>query len=140
MRCEKSFVTIKFIWHGYLVSSLSICAHKIPTETGLSAQWIMHARLCLIITLPHFISSQSLLSVVFTPRVQLPSKPVSFAFPACDCRQDSLQMHSTRPHNSNVSFYFPRAQFISTHILLILKLLLRSYYQYLPFFSPCFLA
>ena len=34
MVCEKSFITIKLIWHGYLVLSLSICAHKTPTETS----------------------------------------------------------------------------------------------------------
>ena len=35
MKCEESFITMKLIWHGYLVLSLAICVHKIPTETGL---------------------------------------------------------------------------------------------------------
>ena len=35
MECDESFITIKLIWHGYLVLSLSICAHETPTETGL---------------------------------------------------------------------------------------------------------
>ena len=36
MGCEESFITIKLIWHGYLVSSLGICVHETPTETGLT--------------------------------------------------------------------------------------------------------
>ena len=32
---EESFITMKLISHGYLVSSLGICAHKTPTKTGL---------------------------------------------------------------------------------------------------------
>ena len=36
MGCEESFITMKLKWHGYLVSSLGICAHETPTETGLS--------------------------------------------------------------------------------------------------------
>ena len=35
MGCEKSFITIKLIWHGYLVPSLDICVHETLTETGL---------------------------------------------------------------------------------------------------------
>jgi len=35
MGCEENFITIKLIWHSYLVSSLDNCAHKTPTETGL---------------------------------------------------------------------------------------------------------
>ena len=35
MGCEESFITIKLIWHGYLVPSLGICVHETPTETGL---------------------------------------------------------------------------------------------------------
>jgi len=35
MRCEESFITMKFIWHGYLVLSLNNCAHETSTETGL---------------------------------------------------------------------------------------------------------
>ena len=34
MGCEKSFITIKFIWHSYLILSLDNCAHETPTETG----------------------------------------------------------------------------------------------------------
>ena len=33
--CEESFITIKLVWHGYLVLSLDICVHETPTETGL---------------------------------------------------------------------------------------------------------
>ena len=63
----------------------------------LYPSFCMYARLCSIITLPRFISPQNLLDVVFTPRVQLPPEPLSFAFPARDCRQDSLKMHPTQP-------------------------------------------
>ena len=35
MRCDESFITMKLIWHGYLVSSIGICVHETPTETGL---------------------------------------------------------------------------------------------------------
>ena len=36
MECEESFITMKFIWHSYLVLSLGNCAHKISIETGLT--------------------------------------------------------------------------------------------------------
>ena len=36
MGCEESFITMKLIWHSYLVPSLGICVHETPTETGLS--------------------------------------------------------------------------------------------------------
>ena len=36
MGCEESFITIKLIWHGYLVPSLDICVHKTSTKTGLT--------------------------------------------------------------------------------------------------------
>ena len=36
MRCEKSFITIKLIWYGYLVSTLDIYIYEIPTETDLN--------------------------------------------------------------------------------------------------------
>ena len=61
----------------------------------LYPSFCVHARLCPIITLPRFISSQRLLVVVFTPIVQLPPDPLSFDFLARDCRQGQLQMH---PH------------------------------------------
>ena len=35
MGCEESFITIKPIWHSYLIPSLNNYAHKTPTETGL---------------------------------------------------------------------------------------------------------
>ena len=35
MECEESFITIKLMCHGYLISSLGICVHKTPTDTGL---------------------------------------------------------------------------------------------------------
>jgi len=35
MVCEERFITIKPIWHSYLVLSLDNCAHKIFTETDL---------------------------------------------------------------------------------------------------------
>ena len=37
MGYEKSFITIKFIQHSYLVLSLGNYAHKTPTEIGLTA-------------------------------------------------------------------------------------------------------
>ena len=36
MRCDESFITMKLIWHSYLILSLGNCAYKIPTETDLS--------------------------------------------------------------------------------------------------------
>ena len=36
MGCEESFITMKLIWHSYLVSSLVNCAHETPTETDLN--------------------------------------------------------------------------------------------------------
>jgi len=36
MGCEESFITMKFIWHSYLVLSLGNRAHETSTETGLS--------------------------------------------------------------------------------------------------------
>jgi len=41
MGCKESFITMKVIWHGYLVLSLDICAHETPTETVL----ILHVML-----------------------------------------------------------------------------------------------
>jgi len=35
MECEESFITMKLIWHSYLVLNLNICVHKTPTETNL---------------------------------------------------------------------------------------------------------
>ena len=37
MVCGESFITIKLIWHDYLVPSLDICVHETPTETNLSS-------------------------------------------------------------------------------------------------------
>ena len=31
IECEESFITMKLIWHGYLV----ICVHDTPSDTGL---------------------------------------------------------------------------------------------------------
>ena len=39
MGCEESFITMKLIWHGYLVPSLDICVYETSTETGLR-MWI----------------------------------------------------------------------------------------------------
>ena len=36
MRCDGRFITMKLIWHRYLVLSLDNCAYKILTETDLS--------------------------------------------------------------------------------------------------------
>jgi hypothetical protein len=33
--CEKSVITMKLLWHNYLVRSLGNCATKLCTETGL---------------------------------------------------------------------------------------------------------
>jgi len=35
MECEESFITIKLIWHSYLVLILSNCTNKLCTETDL---------------------------------------------------------------------------------------------------------
>ena len=34
MEYEESFITIKLIWHGYLVLGLGTCVHETLTETG----------------------------------------------------------------------------------------------------------
>ena len=39
MGCDESFITMKLIWHGYLVPSLDNCAYETPIKTGLST-WI----------------------------------------------------------------------------------------------------
>ena len=52
----------------------------------LYPSFCVHARLCPIIMLHRFISSQKLLVVVFTPTMQLPPDPLSFDFLARDCR------------------------------------------------------
>ena len=36
MRCDESFITMKPIWHSYLIFSLGICAMKLCTETDLN--------------------------------------------------------------------------------------------------------
>ena len=38
---NESFIIMKLIWHGYLVSNLDIYAHETPTETGLSLQPVL---------------------------------------------------------------------------------------------------
>ena len=35
MECEESFITMKSIWHSYLVLSLGNCVHETLTETDL---------------------------------------------------------------------------------------------------------
>ena len=62
-------------------------SHRKGKTIILYPSFCVHARLCPIITLPRFISSQRLLVVVFTPTVQLPPDPLSFDFLARDCRQ-----------------------------------------------------
>ena len=37
--CEESFITIKLIWHNYLVLNLRNCARETPTKTGLSGEF-----------------------------------------------------------------------------------------------------
>ena len=46
MGCDESFITMKLIWHGYLVLSLGICAHKTPIENGLRKQHMVPFCLC----------------------------------------------------------------------------------------------
>ena len=36
MECEESFITIKLIWHSYLVLSLDNGVHKTSTDTDLT--------------------------------------------------------------------------------------------------------
>ena len=36
MKCEENFITMKLIWHSYLVHNLINCVYKILTETGLT--------------------------------------------------------------------------------------------------------
>jgi hypothetical protein len=38
-RREESFITMKLIWHGYLISSLNIYVYETPTETSLTSFW-----------------------------------------------------------------------------------------------------
>jgi len=35
MGCKESFITMKLIWHGYLIPSLGIYVHETHTETDL---------------------------------------------------------------------------------------------------------
>ena len=35
MGCEENFITMKLIWHGYLILSLGIYVYETLTETGL---------------------------------------------------------------------------------------------------------
>ena len=44
MGCDESFITIKLIWHGYLVLNLDICAHEIFAEAGLSGRSLWHEK------------------------------------------------------------------------------------------------
>ena len=44
MGCDESFITIKLIWHGYLVLNLNICAHEIFAEAGLSGRSLWHEK------------------------------------------------------------------------------------------------
>ena len=39
VRREESFITMKLIWHGYLVSSLDIYVYETPTKTSLTSFW-----------------------------------------------------------------------------------------------------
>ena len=44
MRCEESFITMKLIWHNYLILNLNHCVHKTPTETHVNcmpASWFL---------------------------------------------------------------------------------------------------
>ena len=36
MKCDESFITIKVIWHSYLVLNLINCVYEILTETELT--------------------------------------------------------------------------------------------------------
>ena len=135
MRCEKSFITIKLIWHGYLVHSLSICAHKIPTETGLSAQWVMHARLCLIITLPRFISSQSLLSVVLLHECNSHLNPFLLLFPLVIAGK--IRYRCTPHAHITQTYLFTNLTDAHTTNL---KVTSRIILPVLTFCGPCFLA
>ena len=94
-------------------------SHRKGKTIILQPSFWVHARLCPIITLPRFISSQRLLVVVFTPIVQLPLDPLSFDFLARDCRQGQIQMHPHDQQNSDVPFYFHRVSFISKLYLLL---------------------
>ena len=40
IRCEESFITMKLIWHGYLVPNLNIRAHETPTKTALKCMMV----------------------------------------------------------------------------------------------------
>jgi len=52
MECEESFITMKLIWHSYLVLSLGNCAYETPTETGLSHHWGKFMDLLMILLFP----------------------------------------------------------------------------------------
>ena len=42
MGCEKSFITMKLIWHSYLVLIVGNCVHETPTETVLEQQQLVN--------------------------------------------------------------------------------------------------
>ena len=42
MECEKSFITMKLIWHRYLVLNLDNCVYETPTETVLEQQQLVN--------------------------------------------------------------------------------------------------
>ena len=44
MGYEGSFITMKLIWHSYLVLSLDNCVHETPTETGLTHLELIRAQ------------------------------------------------------------------------------------------------
>ena len=50
MGCEESFITMKPIWHDYLVLSLGNCVHETLTETGL----IMYTYIDAVVRLLNF--------------------------------------------------------------------------------------
>ena len=56
MECEESFITMKLIWHDYLVPSLDICIHETLTDTGLSTSHAMtqHERCPFLSSGPRF--------------------------------------------------------------------------------------
>ena len=69
MKCEESFITIKLIWHNYLIFSLGNYVIKLCTETGLRAGLVISSTCRLqgsmsIVVGPGGTSQQLLLPVV----------------------------------------------------------------------------
>ena len=101
----------------------------------ISAQWVMHARLCLIITLPRFISSQSLLSVVLLHECNSHLNPFLLLFPLVIAGK--IRYRCTPHAHITQTYLFTNLTDAHTTNL---KVTSRIILPVLTFCGPCFLA